>query len=61
MSNEDDNPWFDTHEEFDLWYNTSETMDDYKEWDEPPNFLEVTTSIINKLLNRYIVKDFCIW
>ena len=31
MSNEDDKPWFDAHEEFDLWYNTPETRDNYKE------------------------------
>ena len=30
MPIEDDKPWFDAHEEFDLWYDTLETMDNYK-------------------------------
>ena len=30
MSHNDDNPWFDAYVDFNLLYNTSETMDDYK-------------------------------
>ena len=57
MSNDDDKPWFDVHKEFDLWYNTPETMDNYKEWEELPNILK-NTSIINESLNKHIVPDF---
>ena len=58
MSNKDDTPWFDTNEEFDSWYNTTETKDDYREWDDPPN-VPKSTSIINKSLNKHIESDFC--
>ena len=31
MSHDNDEPWFDAHEDFDLWYVTSETMNNYNE------------------------------
>ena len=56
MPIEDDEPWFDAHDEFDLCYNTPETMDDYKEWDNSPNILK-DTSIINESPNKHIEPD----
>ena len=32
MSHNNDKPWFDAYEDFDLWYDTSEAMNDYNEW-----------------------------
>ena len=59
MSNNDDEPWLDAHEEFDLWYDTPETMDNYKKRDKPPNILK-DTSIINESPNKHIDPDFYI-
>ena len=35
-----DEIWYNTHEECDSQYNVTETMDNYQEWDNPPNILE---------------------
>ena len=63
MSNDDDESWFDAHEEFDSWYNTSETMDNYKEWDKQPNILQnnsINNESPNKLFHKHIEPDFYI-
>jgi len=59
MSHDDDEPWFHAQEDFDLWYDTSETMDDYNEWDKPPNIHE-DISISNESPNKHIEPDFYI-
>ena len=59
MSIEDDEPWFDAHDQFYSWYNTPEIMDNYKEWDNPPNILG-NTSITSESLNKHIKPDFYI-
>ena len=56
MSINDDKPWFDAHEEFDLWYDTPETMDNYQEWDDPPIILK-DTSKSNESPKEYIDPD----
>ena len=59
MSTKDDELWFNAHEESDSWYDTPETMNKYKEWDNLPNILE-ETSIINESPNKHIQPDFYI-
>ena len=59
MSHDNDETWFDAYEEFDLWHNTPETMDNYKEWDKPPNILE-DIGVINESMNEHIKPDFYI-
>ena len=34
-----DEIWYNTHEECNLWYDVPETMNNYQEWDNPPNIL----------------------
>ena len=50
-------PWFDAHEDFDLWYDTSETMNDYIKWGKPPNICE-NIGISNESTNKHIKSDF---
>ena len=59
MSHEDDESWFDAHEDFDLWHNTSETMDNYDKWDKPPSIRDVI-GINNEFTNKHIEPDFYI-
>ena len=50
ISIENDKTWYDANEEYDLWNNTTETMDNYQEWVDPPTVLGDTdkTEHINK-------------
>ena len=57
MSHDDDEPWFDTHEHFDSWYNTPETMDNYDEWDKSPNICQ-DIGMNNVSTNEHIQPDF---
>ena len=58
VSHDDDESWFDAHIEFfDLWYNTSETMDNYDKWDEPPDICS-GVGINNESTNKHIETDF---
>ena len=59
MLTKDDELWFVAHKAFDLWYNNPETMNNYQEWDDPPNILG-DTSIISEYLNKHIEPDFYI-
>ena len=36
MSEENNETWYDTNEEYDLWHNGIETMDNYQEWVDSP-------------------------
>ena len=47
MSHDDDKPWSVEHEDFDVWYNTSETTDYYKEWYKSSFFLMILVSVMN--------------
>ena len=59
MSHDDDKSWFDAHEYFDSWYDTTETTNNYNEWEKPPNIYE-DIGIINESTNKYIEQDFYI-
>ena len=56
MSIKDDKLWFDTQEEYDMWYNTPETTDNYQEWNDPPNIPEDMSSI-SESPNKHIEPD----
>ena len=36
ISEEDNETWYDTNEEYDSWHDAIETMDNYQEWVDPP-------------------------
>ena len=59
MSIKGDELWFNAHEESDPWYNVPEIMDNYKEWDNPPNILR-DTDIISESPKEHIEPDFYI-
>ena len=59
MAYDDDESWFDAHKDFDLWHNTSETIDNYDKLNEPPN----TSSVVgtnNESSNKHIKPNFYI-
>ena len=52
MSTEDDKTWYDANEEYDLWHNAAETMNNYQEWTDPQTVLKEankTESIIKHI------------
>ena len=54
-----DKIWYDTHQEFDSWYDVPEIMNNYQEWDNPPNILEDTRPNYESV-NDHIKPDFYI-
>ena len=59
MSTKDDKIWYNANEECDSWHDVPETMDNYKEWDDPPIILK-DTSIKHESSKEYIEPDFYI-
>ena len=41
MSTKDDKLWYNAHEEYDLWYNVPEIMNNYQEWDMHGDFEQI--------------------
>ena len=39
MSIEDVKTWYDANEEYNLWHDAAEIMDNYQEWVDPPTVL----------------------
>ena len=39
MSIENDERWYDANEEYNLWHDAAEIMDNYQEWVDPPTVL----------------------
>ena len=54
-----DEIWYNTYAECDAWYNVPETMDNYQEWDNPPNVLE-NTSLNYESASDHLKPDFYI-
>ena len=59
MSTKDDKIWYNAHEECDSWHDVPETMDNYKEWDDPPIILK-DTSNNNESQKEHMEPDFYI-
>ena len=59
MPHDDDKPWFDANENFDLWYDTSDTMHDYNKWVELPNIRD-DIGVSNEFTNEHIKPDLYI-
>ena len=59
VSQDNDKPWLDAQEDFDSWYDTSETMNDYNKWYKPPDIHE-DIGISNEFINEHIKPDFYI-
>ena len=59
MTHDDDKSWFDAHKDFDSWCNTSETIDNYKEWYKLPN-IHKDIGINNESTNKHIEPDLYI-
>ena len=59
MSYEDDKSLFDVKNDFDLWHDASETLDNYDKWIKPPNTDNVD-DINNESTNKCMKPDFYI-
>ena len=59
ISYENDKLWFDVYKDVDLWYDASETLDNYDKWNKPPNTDDVD-GVNNEFTNKYIELDFYI-
>ena len=51
MSEENDEIWYDTNEEYNLWHNGTETIDNYQEWIDPPTIVG-DTNITNPIIKH---------
>ena len=56
MSEENDETWYDTDEEYNLWHNAAETIDNYQEWADPLTVLGDMdqTDPVNKHIEPHI-------
>ena len=45
MYEENNNTWYNTNKEYNLWHDAAETLDTYQEWIDQPNFVRVTDII----------------
>ena len=45
MSTKNDETWSDANEEYDLWHDAAETMENYQEWTDPPTVLKDVNKI----------------
>ena len=55
MLEENNKIWYNTNEEYDLWHNDAETMDNYQEWINPPTVVgdtNITDPIIKHTDSR---------
>ena len=50
MSEENEEIWYNTNKEYDLWHDATETMDNYQEWISPPTIVG-DTNTINPIIN----------
>ena len=51
MLEENDETRYNTNEEYSLWYDAAETLDNYQEWIDPPTVVGVT-DITNPIIKH---------